>query len=77
MSPSDSCGLDLVVSRFLAECELCLLRRVARIKSIGLMIELCLLCFYRYYAEFLVTGTTFLFREGRAKGIGKVTELLG
>lgn len=27
---------------------------------------------FLYYAEYLVVGSTFLFREGRAKGIGKV-----
>ncbi|GAB5030675.1 gtp-binding protein 1-like isoform x1 [Nannochloropsis oceanica] len=31
---------------------------------------------FRYFAEFLVVGSTFLFREGRAKGIGKVSKLL-
>lgn len=31
---------------------------------------------FRYYAEYLVVGSTFLFREGRAKGIGKVTQLI-
>ncbi|TFJ84522.1 hypothetical protein NSK_004507 [Nannochloropsis salina CCMP1776] len=31
---------------------------------------------FRYFAEFLVVGSTFLFREGRAKGIGKVSRLL-
>lgn len=31
---------------------------------------------FLYYAEYLVVGSTFLFREGRAKGIGKVVELL-
>jgi hypothetical protein len=29
-----------------------------------------------YYSEYLLPGATFLFREGRAKGIGKVTKLL-
>jgi GTPase len=31
---------------------------------------------FRYFAEFLVVGSTFLFREGRAKGIGKVSKLI-
>lgn len=31
---------------------------------------------FLYYAEYLVVGSTFLFREGRAKGIGKVVRLL-
>jgi len=31
---------------------------------------------FRYFAEFLVVGSTFLFREGRAKGIGKVSNLI-
>jgi GTPase len=30
----------------------------------------------RYYSEFMVVGTTFLFREGRAKGIGQVVKLV-
>ncbi|KAG5175887.1 elongation factor Tu GTP binding domain-containing protein [Tribonema minus] len=28
---------------------------------------------FQYYSEYMEIGTTFLFREGRAKGIGKVT----
>jgi len=31
---------------------------------------------FMYYSEYLLPGATFLFREGRAKGIGKVTKLL-
>lgn len=31
---------------------------------------------FLYYSEYIVPGTTFLFREGRAKGIGKVVSLI-
>jgi len=30
---------------------------------------------FLYFAEFILPGSTFLFREGRAKGIGKVTKV--
>lgn len=30
---------------------------------------------FLYYAEYLLPGTTFLFREGQAKGIGRVTRI--
>merc|ERR1719152_410375 len=30
---------------------------------------------FMYFSEYLQPGATFLFREGRAKGIGKVTNL--
>ena len=31
---------------------------------------------FMYHTEYLLVGATFLFREGRAKGIGKITHLL-
>lgn len=30
----------------------------------------------QYYSEYMVLGSTFLFREGRAKGIGKIRRLI-
>lgn len=30
----------------------------------------------QYYSEYMVLGSTFLFREGRAKGIGKVCRVI-
>lgn len=32
--------------------------------------------FIQYYSEYMVLGSTFLFREGRAKGIGKVRRVI-
>ncbi|CAM9555266.1 unnamed protein product, partial [Sphacelaria rigidula] len=31
---------------------------------------------FMYYSEYMVLGSTFLFREGRAKGIGKVRTVI-
>jgi len=31
---------------------------------------------FMYFAEYLLPGASFLFREGRAKGIGKITRLI-
>lgn len=30
---------------------------------------------FMYYADYLLPGSTFIFREGRAKGIGKVIQV--
>lgn len=30
----------------------------------------------QYYSEYMVLGSTFLFREGRAKGIGKIRRVI-
>lgn len=30
----------------------------------------------QYYSEYMVLGSTFLFREGRAKGIGKIRRVV-
>lgn len=32
--------------------------------------------FAQYYSEYMVLGSTFLFREGRAKGIGKIRRVI-
>ncbi|CAN0093121.1 unnamed protein product, partial [Discosporangium mesarthrocarpum] len=31
---------------------------------------------FMYYSEYMVAGSTFLFREGRAKGIGKIRKII-
>jgi len=31
---------------------------------------------FMYYADYLLPGSTFIFREGRAKGIGKVIQVI-